>query len=51
MKKRGSFLKRVQNSAGVKKVRAKIRKAEILKKKLSREYRTAIKKASKKLSK
>lgn len=49
--RKGNFLKRVQNSARVKRVKAKIKKLEIARKKLSREYKTAIKSVSKQLAK
>lgn len=46
---KGNFLKRVQNSKKVKTVRAKIKKLEAARKKLGREYRSAIKSVSKSL--
>lgn len=49
--RKGNFLKRVQNSKKVKSVRAKIKKLEVARKKLSREYKAAIKTVSKSLSK
>lgn len=45
----GNFLKKVQRAANVRAVKAKIRKAEAARKKLSSQYRKAVKIASRRL--
>jgi len=47
--RKGNFIKRLQNTPQVKKVRAKIRKKKAELKKLSGEYKRTLKSASKKL--
>lgn len=48
--RRGNFLKRVQSSSKVRSVRDRIRKKKAELKKLSGEYRRAIRSVSKKMS-
>lgn len=45
----GNFLKKVQRAPGVKSVRAKMRKADQQRKRLSVQYRKAVKLASRRL--
>lgn len=49
--RKGNFLSRVQKTAKVKAIRAKIRKAKLAQKKLSRAYKAAVKSESRRLSK
>lgn len=51
MKKKVGFLARVQKTKKIKAIKAKIKKANLAKKKLSIEYKRAIKSESKRLSK